>query len=318
VRSFALGLLLILPARTFATPEVYEPAAQREWRQQGEVLRNELRAMNARWVSGQLSSREVVLESERLRAGFDRLSADARDLTPADYALNRELASQSFSWLARAGSRFRADATVAQALMQTYGFIGDFYHGRFPYPNGAWFAYVDATRWARAVVLNNQRGSAFERDLERFALAWATVAYASGSFAFPSAPSADLLQSPRSAPLEPEPPRTDLKPVALPAIEQAKLDATQKAQWVEIQPRFRQVSASVYQARQLLEDLSHRLRQQQPNATLNVQDAATAIKMQGFLDDAAELVRAAQFEKAAEALERADYERGRLKRVTGQ
>jgi hypothetical protein len=118
--------------------------------------------------------------------------------------------------------------------------------------------------------------------------------------------------------LEPEPPRTDLKPVALPAIEQAKLDATQKAQWVEIQPRFRQVSASVYQARQLLEDLSHRLRQQQPNATLNVQDAATAIKMQGFLDDAAELVRAAQFEKAAEALERADYERGRLKRVTGQ
>ena len=99
MRSFALGLLLILPARMLATAAVYEPPAQREWRQQGEVLRNELRAMNARWAGGQLSSREVVLESERLRAGFNQLSADARDLIQADYALNRELASRrSAGW----------------------------------------------------------------------------------------------------------------------------------------------------------------------------------------------------------------------------
>jgi hypothetical protein len=40
--------------------------------------------------------------------------------------------------------------------------------------------------------------------------------------------------------------------------------------------------------------------------------------MQGFLDDAAELIRAGQFEKASEALVRADYQRQKLRSVTGQ
>jgi hypothetical protein len=307
VRSLTLCLLLILSAVTLA--------AQSPWRSQGEAFRAELRAMNARWDSGRITARDVVQESEQLRTWYDRLGPYGRDVTPADDVLSRALANQSFNWLAHAGVRFHRDASVAQALMGTYGFIGDFYQRRFPYPGGAWFAYVDATRWARAVVLNSGRGSPFERDLERFSLAWATVAYANGSAFLPSLGFRDL---PESAALQPQTQRAELKPVALPAVDAGKLDAEQKARWTELQPRFRQVAAGVYQARVLLDDLSRRLAQQGPNTSLNVQDAATALKMQGFLDDAAELIRDKQFEKAREALDRADYDRAKLKGVTGQ
>ena len=314
MHAFAVGLLVVLPM-AFDAPAASAGPAGGQWRQRGEALRDDLRTMNGSAVGGRLSAREVVLESERLRAGFNRLDADTGDRSEADDALNRELANQSFTWLRRAGLRFQADATVAQALMQTYGLIGDFYRSRFPYPGGAWFAYVDAARWARMLALNGPRGGPFERDLERFAVSWATVAYASGFAGWPSAGWRDVQGS------------TDLRPptrpgaitqVALPAVDERSLSADQRVIWVDLQPRFRQVTAGVYQARLLLDELARRLGQQRPGATLNVQDAATALNMQGFLDDAADLVRDGKFERAAEALNRADYLRARLKNVTGQ
>jgi len=48
------------------------------------------------------------------------------------------------------------------------------------------------------------------------------------------------------------------------------------------------------------------------------QDAADALKMQSFLEDAVDLMREGRFDTALEALVRADYVRAKLKGVTGQ
>jgi hypothetical protein len=40
--------------------------------------------------------------------------------------------------------------------------------------------------------------------------------------------------------------------------------------------------------------------------------------MQGFLEDAADLIESKEFEMATDALRRADYERSKLKGATGQ
>jgi hypothetical protein len=314
VRALVLSSLLILAPAFHGAPH-HTLSAQTPWRTQGEAFRVEVRAMNTRWDSGRFTSGDVVRESERLRGWYDRLGTSTGDLTGADLALSHALANQSFNWLAHVGVRYHRDAVVAQALMRTYGYLGDFYQSRFPYPGGAWYAYLDATRWARAVVLNSGRGSAFERDLERFALGWATVAYANGAAVFQPFNFRDL---PETAALQPPTQRPEPKLVSLPTVEEAKLTPEQKALWPDLQARFRQVAAGVQQARILLDDVSRRLEQQSPRLTLNVQDAATALKMQGFLDDAADLVRDRQFEKAQEALERADYSRAKLKGTTGQ
>ena len=63
-------------------------------------------------------------------------------------------------------------------------------------------------------------------------------------------------------------------------------------------------------------ELASRLAQQ--GLTVNVNDAATAAKMQGYLEDAVDLVKSRQFAAASEALVRAEYERNRLKNVIGQ
>ena len=72
----------------------------------------------------------------------------------------------------------------------------------------------------------------------------------------------------------------------------------------------------VYGARVLLNELSERLHQQR--LALNAQDAANALKMQSFLEDAVELMKERQFDTAVEALVRAEYVRAKLKGVTGQ
>jgi hypothetical protein len=76
------------------------------------------------------------------------------------------------------------------------------------------------------------------------------------------------------------------------------------------------VSPRVHEARVLLNDLSDRLHQR--HITLHPVDAANALKMQGYLEDAADLIREGRFETAIEALTRADYVRTKLKSVTGQ
>ena len=105
---------------------------------------------------------------------------------------------------------------------------------------------------------------------------------------------------------------------ALPDVDESGLSDAQKAAWSDARERFMNVAPKVHEARVLLAQLSARLESQGPNITLNTKDAAAALMMQGFLDDAVELIRKGQFERASEALVRADYQRQRLKSVTGQ
>src|SRR5262249_38596945 len=107
-----------------------------------------------------------------------------------------------------------------------------------------------------------------------------------------------------------------INPVPLPRVDVTKLDAAQKAAWTETAERFRNVAPHVHAARLLLADLSHRLQQQ--HVALHPVDAANALKMQGYLEDAADLISEGRFDTAMEALIRADYVRAKLKSVTGQ
>jgi hypothetical protein len=120
---------------------------------------------------------------------------------------------------------------------------------------------------------------------------------------------------PDTAPAKSEP-TVVLKPVELPSVDVTQLDAAQKAAWTEARDRFRNVAPRVYAASTLLNELSERLQRQR--MTLRAQDAADALKMRGFLEDAADLMREGRFDTAVEALTRAEYVRAKLKGVTGQ
>jgi hypothetical protein len=104
--------------------------------------------------------------------------------------------------------------------------------------------------------------------------------------------------------------------IALPTVDEHALSGEQRALWIDVRERFRAVSARVHEARILLQDLEVRLQRQ--DLMMNAQYAAGAVRMQDFLEDAVELIRTGDFESAKQALVRADYERRKLKNVTGQ
>ena len=109
---------------------------------------------------------------------------------------------------------------------------------------------------------------------------------------------------------------TAAEPVRLPHIEESKLTPEQKEAWREVRTQFTFVSSRVHDARVLLEGLSGRLAAR--GLSVNSKDGATALSMQGFLVDAADLIKEHEFARAKEALTRADYERNKLKGTTGQ
>ena len=108
----------------------------------------------------------------------------------------------------------------------------------------------------------------------------------------------------------------EMLPAALPDVNVAKLNAEQKAAWTEARDRFRNVAPRVHAARVLMNELSGRLQGQ--GLALHPEDAANALKMQSFLEDAVDLMREGRFDTAVEALTRADYVRVKLRSVTGQ
>jgi hypothetical protein len=279
-------------------------------------LQGMIGGMNAR-LNGQPGSRQVISDSDRLAAGFNGLVPYVGGFAENDYQLNRELARQAFEWLARASAMYAADPAVSQSLMQTYGVIGDFYrrHGSF-YPSGAALAYAGGNHLARSMVLDRRGGRSFERDLERTAMDWAAVSYLNG--AMYGMPPGQGGPPPEGADARQAAPVAEIQPTALPEVDEGRLDDQQKAAWSDARERFMNVAPKVREARVLLAQLSARLEAQGPNMRLNTQDAAAALMMQGFLDDATDLIRAGQFEKASEALVRADYQRQKLKSVTGQ
>ena len=267
------------------------------------ALQTTLGGMNSRLNNGQSSGQQVIADSNRLAAGFNSLGPDGNQG-------NRELAGDAFAWLARARAMYSSDPAVSQSLMNTYGVIGDYYRNNGTlYPAAASMAYACSNGLARGLVLDPRRGRSFERDLERTAMSWAALGYMQQAACPPGPPPPD-----EAAP----PPPEQIPATLLPQVDQSKLDERQKAAWADAHDRFMTVAPKVQEARQLLAQLAARLAQQGPNITVHPQDAAAALMMQGFLDDAADLIRAGQFEKASEALTRADYMRKKLRSVTGQ
>ena len=275
------------------------------------ALQSTLGGMNSRLNNGQPSGQQVIADSNRLAAGFNGLAPSVAGFSQDDYQHNRELARDAFAWLARARMMYAADPAVSQSLMNTYGVIGDFYHnyGTF-YPAGAMMGYSCSNSLARGLVLDPRHGRSFERDLERTAMSWAALGYLQQAACPPGRPPSDEIAPPPSP--------DEIPATPLPQVDESKLNDEQKAQWADARDRFMTVAPKVQVARQLLAQLAARLAQQGPNITVHPQDAAAALMMQGFLDDAANLISTGQFAKASEALNRADYMRRKLSSVTGQ
>ena len=276
------------------------------------VLRRDLDAMNGRPGAVRLTPREAAANAQRLSLGYRSLIPIVGGFGPADYALNRVLAQQSLAWLARTGVWYMNDPLAARAYLDAYDTIGGFYrdNGRF-YAPGAYVAYAGGARLARRLMLGTPYDWS-QRELERYALAYGTMAALDGRYI-------GRWETPQDLPADAPPPAQApmaLKPLELPTIDQASLTPAQREAWVEVRGRFRSVASQVHAARLLLEELAARLQQQR--LTLHPANAASALKMQGFLEDAADLIESKEFEMATDALRRAEYERGRLKGVTGQ
>jgi hypothetical protein len=111
-------------------------------------------------------------------------------------------------------------------------------------------------------------------------------------------------------------PSPALTPTPMPKVDASGLDAAQRQLWNDARDRFRSVSSGVHGARVLLDQLSERLRRQ--GLALNPATAATALKMQGALEDAAEFMLTMEFETAIESLRSAEAYRVRLQSATGQ
>jgi hypothetical protein len=263
------------------------------------------------------SGRDVLADNDRLRAGFSSLETDSRHLGSSDAGVGLQLARLSFAWLDRASVRFRSDAAVVRALMGTYAFLGDFYR-REPlvYEPNVWAGYSGASRLARALVRENSGGKELERSLEQFALDLAALRYV---YVIGDSEGSGM-RARHAARREPfvdvSPQGVEFTPVPLPQLDEQALSQEQRAEWLDVRARFVTVAARVNEARRLMAGLSERLRPR--NMVINLANAATAVTMQGFVDDAAQLIKERQFALASNALVRADYERMRLKDITGQ
>jgi hypothetical protein len=281
---------------------------QQAARDRQRALLNDLNAINGRWNSSRPGSQQALADAQTLTAGY----GDLAHLGSADSALDRQIAGLAFAWLARASATYAADPVVAAALLGSYGVMGDFFarNTRF-YRPGAVLAYSGANRLARALVLNRQTNGGFEGDLTRYGLAWAQALYLAGG----NPPPATEDAIPPFA-TGPEAQAPELRAVPLPQIDEGKLTGEDKALWGEVGARFVPTAKRVLDARLSLEELSQRLRQQ--NLQVNQLDAATALIMQGFLEDAAGLIAAGQFQPALDALSRVDYQRAKLNNVIGR
>jgi hypothetical protein len=276
------------------------------------ALRHDVDVMTAGLGGPRLAPRLAIANVERLTRGYSSLAPVVGGWGPGDYAISRAMARQSLYWLGRTSVWYLNDALTARAYLNAYDTIGRFYHdqSRF-YSPGAYVAYAGAARLARRLVL----GTAYDwstRELERYAMAYGTLAALDGRYIVPWILPQDL---PEAAPA-PTVPATPLKPVDLPKVDATKLTPEQREAWNDVRVRFRSVAAQVHSARVLLDQLSGRLQSQ--GLALHPENAANALKMQGFLEDAADLIESGEFDTATEALRRADYERTKLKGVTGQ
>jgi hypothetical protein len=157
---------------------------------------------------------------------------------------------------------------------------------------------------------------AFERRLEALALTWAGVAAVNWHVNdwywsdFIRRKEGDRLIN-QAVSAEPAP-----DPIPVPIVDSSSLSPAGQAKWRDVRERFASVSARVHQAQVALADLRGRLAQQ--GLTLHANNVAASLAMQGYLQDAADAVEAREFDRASDALTRADYERNKVRSATGQ
>lgn len=307
---FYLGVAAV--ALASAARAVAQPTASRPT-PSPTAFAQDLDAMNARLGPGR-APRDVMADAQRLSATYRSFGPGARGFGASDQELSRRNTALSVAWLRRASGLYPRDRALGTELMRAYGSIGSFHqdYGSF-YPAGTFWAYGGASRMARMMLASGGGGDdMLERDLQQYALAYATAAYAYG-------PVFNWWQQPRdNQPPQPLPSgQLPAAPslVSLPSVDVQSLSPEQRTQWQDVQDRFNPTAAHVREAGLRITELADRLARQ--GLTLNVSDAATASKMQGFLEDAVEFIKSSQFTAASEALVRAEYERARLKNVIG-
>jgi hypothetical protein len=278
------------------------------------TLQQDIEAINNRWNGGELGQQQAIADSERIGAAYARFSPLSNIISSTYQEQHRQSARRAYAWLCRAGSLYGGDPLVSRALMRTYATMGDYYrqHGGI-YPAGVVFGYGGANRHARYLMLDSPNSREFERDLERYAVAWAAASYVDLAARRSYTSCGDSFDQPNS---RAQVRGSSLKPVPLPEVDESRLTPEQKELWKDVHNQFVPVSSRVHGAQVILEQLSDRL--QSRNMKLNLQDAATAINMQGFLEDASELIKAGDFEKARIALSKSEYLRKKLKNTTGQ
>ena len=277
------------------------------------ALRSDLDGMNARLGGSGATSRQAVADAQRLALGYRSLGPLVGGFGPADYAMNRDMARRSLTWLSRAGYMYRSDPLAARAFLDAYDSIGVFYrdYGRF-YSPGAYVAYAGATRLAQRLARGGIQADVYTRELQRYALAYGNLAVLDGRLVGRWGVPQDL---PEAAPA-PTDATAPLKPLELPKVDITKLDAAQREAYTDVRDRFRSVASRVHGARLLMDQLADRLQQQ--HLALHPEDAANALKMQSFLEEAADSIRAGDFDSATDSLRAADAERTKLRGVTGQ
>jgi len=274
-------------------------------------LRTDIDGMTAR-LGGRITPQQAMVDAQRLAAGYRSLGPLARGFGPADYAYNREMARRSLYWLSRANIRYAGDPLAARAFLDAYDSIGVFYrdYGRF-YAPGAYVAYASATRLAQRLARVGVQGDWYARELQRYALAYGSLAVLDGQLVGrwgtpQDLPAGETTKADAGAPL---------KPLELPRIDITKLSPAEREAWTDVRDRFRSVSSKVHGSRMLMDQLAARLNSQ--GLALHPEDAANALKMQSFLEDAVDLILAGDYASATDSLRAADAERTKLRGVTG-
>ena len=246
-----------------------------------------------------------------LVAGFRGLTPLFGAFTPQDYETNRELVRRSMSWLGTVEPYALRDPSLGRSVAGAYGFFGDYQARpdvRSYYGGGAGLGYAGAGRLSRRMWLGGHRD--FERDIERYAMnmaIWSAGWYGIGAQRQREPQGLDAVDFSL--------PPTNRQPMPLPEPDSSVPEA-KRQQWRDLAPQFGAVSSRIFEAQRNLDALAQRLAKRGMN--VNARDLSIAYQMEGFLEDAAELVRAGDIDKAKLALDRASYTCNQLKPVTGQ
>lgn len=251
-----------------------------------------------------------------MMSGFQGLQPMTGSFTAADHQANRQLIQNAMGSLAALEVMARQDPALRGTLAGAYGTLGD-YQARREFRNYGYnpvMPYGRASSLARGLAMRGYADRDYNRDLERYAMGMATWNIMNGYiWAGMGARGRNRQDEEPEVPV-PTPPERHVMPV--PQIDASSLSAEDKALWEDLRPQFVVVSSKITEAMRNLDSLSARL--QARRMDVNAADLATSYRMQGYLEDAAELIKSKDLAGAKLALERAEYERKRLRGVTGQ